>query len=109
MYTPEQLNTLFREMLGKRTGQQSQSTDKLKNKSGKPKSNFPDLSPAQILVIAGIVCGGLQLESVVVDKNQFVQIVLEGSLRRKTELEKIMEQIGSLPFDQVIKAMLGRY
>jgi hypothetical protein len=43
-----------------------------------------------------------------VDRDQIVQIVLEGSLKKKTELEKMLDEIGSMPFDEVVKAMLER-
>lgn len=71
------------------------------------------ITPAQALVITAILGGTLQVDSVLVDRNQGVEIVLVGSLKQhiqkpKTELEKILDQIGSKPFDEVAKAMLGR-
>lgn len=74
--------------------------------------NTPNLTPGQILVILALLGGVLDVESVTVDKDQNVDIVLTGSLKRpkaKTQLEQIMDQVGSLPFDQVMKNILGRY
>ncbi len=66
------------------------------------------ITPSQALVIGGIIGGVLNIESVLVDKNQIVEIVLSGSLKKKTELEKMLDQIGSMPFDDVIRTMLER-
>jgi hypothetical protein len=50
----------------------------------------------------------LDIDSVLVDRRQEVQIVLVGSLKQKTSLEKTLDEIGSMPFDEVLKAMVGR-
>ncbi|QEK10959.1 hypothetical protein FQB35_00435 [Crassaminicella thermophila] len=71
-----------------------------------------NLTPAQILVIAALLGGVLEVDSIRIDKEQEVAIFLTGSLKRpkaKTQLEQIMDQIGCLPFDQVMKGLLGRY
>ncbi len=65
-------------------------------------------TPAQISVIFGLLTGALSVNSVLVDRNQAVEIVLTGSLKRKTELDNILDVIGSMPFDEVLKAMMGR-
>ena len=66
------------------------------------------ITPSQALVITGILGGALEVDSILVNKEQEVQILLIGSLKQKTPLEKVMDQIGSMPFDEVMKAMLGR-
>ena len=66
------------------------------------------LPPSHLLVIAGILSGALDVISVLVNKNQVIEIVLAGSLRKKTDLEKMMDKIGSHPFDEVVRAMLDR-
>lgn len=68
-----------------------------------------NLTSGQILVIIALLGGVLEVESVLVDKDQEVQIILSGSLKRKTQLDKIMDQVGSQPFDKVMKNLLGRY
>ena len=80
-------------------------------KNGKKKkcqSIFTNLTPAEILVISGILTDVLSVQSFLVDRNQQIQIVLGGSLRRKTELEKTLDEIGDKPFDEVLKALLRR-
>jgi hypothetical protein len=41
------------------------------------------LTPSQILIIAAFLTGVLEVNSILVDKNQDVEIVLTGSLKRK--------------------------
>ncbi len=82
--------------------------DKQENDSGASDSNaFLGLNPSQLLVIAGIVGGVLEVDSVLVDRNQAIEIVLIGSLKRKTQLDMIMKQIGKMPFDQVVAAIMN--
>ena len=78
------------------------------NNEKKKNNNKLSLTPSQILVISGLLGGVLHVDSVLVDRDQHIQIILEGSLKRKTELEKMMDQIGKMPFDEVLKAMLER-
>lgn len=66
------------------------------------------ISPEQALVIASLLGNALRVESVLVDRNQAVEIVLTGTLKRKTQMDKLMDQIGSMPFDDVVKAFLQR-
>lgn len=66
-----------------------------------------NLNPSELLVVAGILGGVLEATSVLMDRNQNVQIVLQGTLKKKTELEKTMDTVRSLPFEEVLKAMLG--
>lgn len=80
-----------------------------KNGNGKPGANskkknnsmhvptiLNKLSPEQIAVIAGILLNALEVESVLVDRDQKVEIVLSGSLRRKTKMDQILEQISDV-------------
>lgn len=67
------------------------------------------ITPAQALVIAGILAGTLEVTSVLVDKNQVVEILLSGSLKKKTPLEKMIDQIGKMPFDDVMRALMDRF
>ena len=67
------------------------------------------VNPDQLLVIAGLLGGCLEVASVVIRRNQGIDIVLTGSLKKteKSELEKAMQQVGKLPFEEVFKAFLG--
>lgn len=66
------------------------------------------LTPQQLLVILGLLSGALEVTSVLVDKDQLVQFVLTGTLKRPTRLDKMLEEIGRMPFDDVLKALLDR-
>ncbi|MCX8132261.1 MAG: hypothetical protein N3I35_19470 [Clostridia bacterium] len=110
MFSPEHLNPFVKEIMSRLTGQNSgNGLNSTKSNSGN-QSDKPciNITPSQALVIAGIIGGVLEVTSVLVDKDQLVQIILSGSLKRKTELEKILDQIGSMPFDDVMKALLER-
>ncbi|HBE76958.1 MAG TPA: hypothetical protein DDW65_04140 [Firmicutes bacterium] len=74
---------------------------------GKEDTGCIKLLPSELLVIAGIICDVLQVESVLVSRNQTIEIVLTGSLKRKTQLDRIMQQIGKMPFDQVISSIMN--
>jgi len=49
------------------------------------------------------------VESVLVDNRQEVNIILVGSLKRKTQLDKILDKVGDMSFEDVMKAILDRY
>lgn len=120
MFSPEQLNSLIREISSRLGSQQCAGGGK--NHAGgcgggnsalcgggdSGSCNPITLTATQLIVIAGILGGVLAVDSVLVDRDQIVQIVLEGSLKRKTELDKMLDKMGSMPFDDVLKAMLER-
>lgn len=66
-----------------------------------------NLGPAQILVIAGFLTGVLQVNSILVNRQQAIEIVLSGSLKKPTQMDKVMEQIGRMPFERVIQSILN--
>ncbi|MDN5323099.1 MAG: hypothetical protein PWQ67_1553 [Clostridia bacterium] len=74
----------------------------------KKKDKIPVIPP-ELMVILGLLGGVLKVESVLIDRNQVVDIVLTGSLKRKTEMDKILDQIGSKSFDEVMKALFERF
>ncbi|MGE5583022.1 MAG: hypothetical protein ACM3X9_10880 [Bacillota bacterium] len=77
------------------------------NGNGGNQTSCINLLPSELLVIAGIICDVLQVNSVLVDRNQSVEIVLVGTLKRRTQLDKVMQQIGKMPFDQVVQAIMN--
>lgn len=108
MFTPENLNKILKDVM------RSFSTDAPDKNSDKNKKNCQsnmskiNITPSQALVIAGIIGGVFDVDSLLIGKDQRVEILLSGSLKQKTELEKMLDEIGSMPFDEVVKAMLGR-
>jgi hypothetical protein len=86
-----------------------QDPKKKKNSPGGGNSGTGGITllPSELLVIAGIVCDVLQVNSVLVSRNQTIEIVLTGSLKRRTQLDKVMQQVGQMPFDQVMKCIMN--
>ena len=72
------------------------------------KGKKPALSPQKVLVILGLLGGVLEVDSILLDREQVVQIRLNGSLRRKTRLDKMLDEISAMPFDDVLKSILRR-
>ncbi|WP_083248161.1 hypothetical protein [Desulfuribacillus stibiiarsenatis] len=70
--------------------------------------NSNTLSPASMLVILAVLSGSLTVDSISIDKDKTVQVLLAGSLRRKTELDKMLDAIGEMPFETVLKAMMSK-
>ncbi|HAG12044.1 MAG TPA: hypothetical protein DCK76_11915 [Desulfotomaculum sp.] len=73
---------------------------------------FP-ISPQKMLVIFGLLTGALEVDAVFLDRDRTVQIILEGSLitmdtSEKTNMDKKLDELGSMPFDQVIKTLLEK-
>lgn len=76
------------------------------NENNNTSKSCINLIPSKLIVIAGFLSGVLEVNSVLVSRDQEVQIVLTGSLKQQTQLDQVMEQIGKLPFDQVIKSII---
>jgi len=107
MFSSSQADRIMRKamhQLGLGCDENNKEEDNNKEKN-KRKMN---LTPSQILVISGILCGVLDVDSILIDKDQYMQIILGGSLKRKTELEKMLDEIGEKSFDEVLGAMLNR-
>lgn len=67
------------------------------------------ISPSSLLVTLGLLSGVLEVISVLVDRDQVVQFILKGSLKRKTGLDRAMDDIGGYSFEEVLRALLGRF
>lgn len=104
MFSSNDINALLNEILACAASKKSNNG----SNNGKDKNNGNGLAPSQALVIVGIITGVLEVESILIDKEQTVQIRLDGSLKRKTELDIALDQIGSLSFDEVVKALIDR-
>jgi hypothetical protein len=67
------------------------------------------LTPTEILVLAGILGGVLNVNSILINTDQEVQIILTGSLKRRTEIDKMLDAVGGKTFDEVMKAIVDRF
>lgn len=106
------LLSLFEQALAQFTqgkGYPAQNIPKTKD-AGAPasKKNIPLLTPQKILVILGLLAGVLEVRSILVDRDQVIQILLEGSLRRRTKLDQMLDEIGEMPFDEVLNSIIRR-
>lgn len=128
MFSPEDFDKLLKrilEQLGIDAGASKQFTAQANgggscNGNGKGKGNGngngkdncgkggPILLPSSALVIAGLLTGVLEVDSLLVDRNQAIEIVVVGSLRRNTELDDMLDVIGQMPFDDVLRALKER-
>ena len=77
-------------------------------KDTKNARNTPAINPTRALVILGLLGGVLDISSILVTRDQLIQIRLDGSLKRKTKLDKMLDEIGAMPFEDVMRAMLDK-
>jgi hypothetical protein len=111
VFPPDNLNPFLKDILSRLSGQNTSNDSNSKKSSTNNTNNNSGISiaPSQALIIAGIIGGVLEVTSVLVDKDQLVQIVLTGSLKRKSELDKMMDHLGDMPFEDVMKAILEKF
>ena len=67
------------------------------------------LTPAKILVLLGILGGVFEVNSLLVDKDQVVQVLLVGSLKRKTKMDSLLDNLGPMTFDEIMQAVMDRF
>jgi hypothetical protein len=82
-----------------------------KNGKNKKKSTPPllsQLTPQQIAVIAGLLADALSVDSVLVDKDQNLQIVLTGSLRRRSKLDQLLSELEDTSLGEIFDALSNR-
>lgn len=101
MFLPEELKSLIQEVMAQVYGQ----SDKKRPKKNDNEVKSKKISPAQALVVAGLLSGVLEVTSILVDKDQVVQIVLAGYLKEETTK---VGQAGKVSFDHVMESILDR-
>lgn len=112
MFSSEYINLLLKNIVKDMDLTGNSQKDKLHgNNDGnedpqKKKENSINITTSQALVILGLLAGVLEPISILIDRNQTVQIILSGSLKEETQLEKIMDQVRKMPFDEVMRALL---
>ncbi|WP_166246474.1 hypothetical protein [Paenibacillus turpanensis] len=87
-------------------GGNGSTNGKNQNGSANGKRPKPRLSPQQLAVIAGLLSNALIVESVLVDKDQQLQIVLSGTLRRKSRTDRLIEELRDVSVGDLIKSLL---
>ncbi len=79
--------------------------DPLSNEHKKNR-NKQKLSLDELAVIAALLTNALRVESILISRNQRVEIILSGSLKQKTELERIIELLSQAPLEDLLFALL---
>lgn len=115
MFSPDELNA-FLEKIKDQLSRESETNNintpvtgsKNNTNNNCNKNMLPAITPQKVLVILGLLAGVLEVRSILVDRDQAVEILLDGSLKRKTGLDKMLDEIGAMPFDRVLEALIGR-
>lgn len=115
MFSPNELDTLMARLISQ-LGLSSADINKVLSAKGTTgnsgnqgnQNTIPHFSPQKVLVILGLLGGVLEVKSILIDRDQLVDILLEGSLKRKTKLDNCLDTIGTMPFDDVLRAIMGR-
>lgn len=66
------------------------------------------LSPQQLAVVVGLLTNSLDVTSLLIDKNQRIEIVLEGSIRKKTKADRVAEELNDISVSELIDAYLRK-
>lgn len=66
------------------------------------------LSPQQLAVITALLSNALKVDSVLVDRNKDLQVVLTGTLRRKTKTDKLLEELEDINIGDLLDAISNR-
>ncbi|MDT8859637.1 hypothetical protein N0O92_05270 [Alkalihalobacillus sp. MEB130] len=68
------------------------------------------LTPNQIAVITAILTNALRVQSILVDKDKTIQVLLEGSLnvQQKSELDKLVDQVRDVPVGEFLNSLLNK-
>ncbi len=69
--------------------------------------NHYKLTPQQIAVVAAILFDALYVQSVLVDKDQTVVVLLEGSLKRKSNagMQKLLNEVKGLSIAELMELL----
>lgn len=110
MFSADELDNLTEQIMAQlKTEFFAQDAPSKGNKDdGSNKKKVPKLSLESALVILGLFEGLLEVSSILFHRDQHVEILLIGSLRRKTRLDKMLDKLGAMSFDNVLRAFVGR-
>jgi hypothetical protein len=63
------------------------------------------LTPQQLSVIIGILTQALTVDSIMIDKDKNVEIVLAGSLRKKTKMDRLLAEMTELSIGDLLDSI----
>ncbi|ARK31482.1 hypothetical protein [Halalkalibacter krulwichiae] len=66
------------------------------------------ITPNQIAVITALLTNALRVQSILIDKDKTIQVLLEGSLQvqKQSELDKLVDQVRDVPVGDFISSLL---
>ncbi|HEX9061169.1 MAG TPA: hypothetical protein VF941_13395 [Clostridia bacterium] len=103
------INMLLGNYKDKRPAHSHESSESDSSSTKSEESSNPcGLTAQKLLVIAGLLADVLEVESILVDVRQRIEIVLVGSLKQGKSTDNVMEQLGKMPFEQVIKTLVEK-
>jgi hypothetical protein len=76
--------------------------------NGNGKKNGSKLTPQQLAVIVGLLTNVLEVNSVLIDKDQKIEILLEGSIRKKTKVDRLAEELVEINVGDLIEAFMRK-
>ncbi|KMK74787.1 hypothetical protein [Alkalihalobacillus pseudalcaliphilus] len=85
---------------------QSNQTKQANKQQGRHKDN--QLSPNELAVIAALITKALTVQSILIDREQNIQILLEGSLKKRSELDRIIDEIRDVPIGDFISSLMNQ-
>lgn len=79
-----------------------------KNINGAGKNGSKNWSPQQLAVMVGLLTKALSVDSVMIDKDQNIEIVLGGSLRKSTQMDRLLEEMSDLSIGELLDSIKNR-
>ncbi|NEU29668.1 hypothetical protein GN156_02620 [bacterium LRH843] len=66
------------------------------------------LSPDNLAVIAALLTNALVVQSVLINRDQTIEVLLSGSLKQKSEIDKLVEQVKNVPVGEFLNSLLNK-
>lgn len=77
---------------------------------GQANKKKPQLSPNTLAVVTALLTNALRVQSVLIDKDKTIQVLLEGSLQvpNKSELDVLIDHIRDVPVGEFLNSLLNQ-
>lgn len=94
-----------RQQRSKACGNEGKNGNKNGRKAAAARPLIRDLSPQKLAVITALLTGALEVDSILVDKDKTIQIVLEGSLRRPTKMDEMVREMSGMKVADLLESI----
>ncbi|WP_059103983.1 hypothetical protein [Shouchella shacheensis] len=78
----------------------SKSTSKDENRQTR-------VTPKEIAIVTALLTNALYVQSILVDRDQVVQVILQGSLNSRPEMNALLDQVRDVPVGEFLSALLN--